>query len=397
VASTDAADSLAVFTSRAPNPARYDARYLTFELGTDRLAAHTKERIIQNVQLALLGLKGASLKVRLAGTPFALPSGANTSKAVVSTTQVSASLPSAGLAAHIPDGMVFTAIGETEVRVEPGNVLVYASRAGTFPTLETAVSAVNSGSANFENVVGRYVVKVVPDGNTAFHQRDDTGAVVSVASTELSMSAAAVLASVGGPWWYGDTRVLVKLSPPIADGTVVFAVFQRHGTLAASPNQVGAEIRVTRTGAALQMRVRLVEGTTATAIAPQTVDADYPTDFFDTPFELGLRVFGQTAELYLDRVRVLSRTVAVVPVAGGKVALLSTGNPTPNRVLQVTHQQLRYDGAPLDTVLDEPFTTLSNWVVTGTASLVATTRQTLDLSFIEDALFQVDYTARWDL
>jgi len=399
LASTDAADALAVFRARPSDPKRYDVRWLWFDVGADALAAHTAERIIQNFQLALLGLVGASLKVRVCATAFPLPTGAAGNSALVETTRASVPTPSTGVPSHVPDGMVFTALGETTVVIDPGPPVVsYVSRANTYPFLEALVSGVAADvPQNHDNALGRYVLKIVPDANTVVHQRNDDGVVISTAATEVALTAGATLTSTAGPWWHGETRVLATLVPPASSGANPsrFGVFQRlEGSNA---NLVGAEILVLNTGGVLTMRVRLVTGATPVELGPVTSYAVYATDYFATPFELGLRVFGQTAELYLDGVLALTRTLPAAPTAPGKVGVGCAFNPTPNRVLQVRHQRLRFDGAPLDTVLDEPFDTLANWTVVGTASLVAVNRQTLDLSFLQDVLLQLDYTARWDL
>lgn len=375
VATTHAAASFAAFKAAPLDPKRYDLRLLSLPLTQEHLFAHTGDRRIQNFQVVLGGLAGRSLLVRVAGAPipFALPN---------QTTYTAGSQPNTTVPDYVPDGMVFTAIGEPSF-TEAVDGFDYASRAGSYPALENSVTAARNLD---RDVVGTWVVKVLPDApNEGFRLKDDDGNVIATTTTQLQLTNGSVRRVDGGSL-HGTTRVIVQLGGPTTPTPTVFSLRQRLGASGTvESTTVTAELAWKKTG---HLRLKLL---CDDVLKFDSDDVAVNDTSLDAPIELALRVFGTTAEFWLDGVLLATVDDLEPPVSDDGVGVEAAGTAT--KIKQLTHDQLRYDGTPLTRIIDEPFSTLTDWTGTG-HSLVSDTRYQLDLSFLQDVLLQVDYTAQ---
>lgn len=357
LASQHAASSLETFVN-GPSDRRFrDVRLLMFDIGEDDLPKNIRpaSRHPENVLFAFTQDGSTSMVVRFRGTIRPEPA----------SVTVPYGDPS------LPDGLVYSAVGSDDITIDAET---YPSRLGDHPNLDAWIAAVDADSASPTNINGRYVLKVLPEDNASLCLKDNDGDYVDVTSGQLTFGQNGVSTYVGGSWKNARATVRAK----ITTGELWIRLRDASGS------HVYAKVSTTQ----------VVTGD-STGIN-QTYTRNYVVA--DEWTELTVVALGSSVSLYVDGVPTC--TVSGVSVtAAGTLSITATGVGASIVVYDVRVRRLKYDGTELEEVVSDTYATSGapGWTLAGSCTWSSTTHRTLDLSAINDVMFQLDFTGRYDI
>ncbi len=345
-------DSMAAFTTTPSDTSFKDIRLLSFELATSDLPAHLKDHALKNFSLGLHreDNDSVSLSLRMDGSIGE----------VVASTDDTATSPN--------DQQVYTAIGDSDIIVD--SVTLHASRAGTYTDLESKVSG-------FGDPTGTWVVKILPEDNSAFVLKDDDGDDVVVTSGTVTLgSSGASLSYDSGDWKHFEVQTSIKPTVPTS-GTVTVL-----------------ELALRDTGSASVSLTLDESGNWSATDGTNTDSGSLASDFLlDGRWtRVKAQLVQSTLTLWLDGVQVLSTSAMSAGPSSGSVTLKGADL----EVADVRITRLRYDGTSLEELVSETFdATPTDWTLTS-STWASSTHKVLDLSFLEDVTLTVDFTAKVD-
>lgn len=361
MASASAADDLARFVNGPTDTSLRDVRTLPLPIPRTALPPALEQFRLENVLVALVGLP-TPLTLRLAGGAVTLTDALALGHKAATALDVDGAV----------DGSVFSAVGLEEVEVPTldgtSTEILVPALEGTYGALDTLVSAVSGIDLDDTDVLVTWGIKVLAEDNPDYRLLDDDGDPVLVSAGNLRLAPGEGASYTGAAWRHA--RATFHLAPV--------------------STTTGWNVSATLIGLAVTIGF---DGTTFSVTVDGSTRSMTPASgACDAVYALTLEVVGDTAQVLLDGIPV-AEDVAVA-AGSGTLALSHTGGASDVRVSGVQVTRLRYDGSPLEQLVDERFEALDAWTLTGSPSAEVTDHHLLDLSAVRDVLLTMDYRAR---
>lgn len=372
------AESFDRFIAEPGNSGQRDMRILTFDVGSSDLPANisSTDRFLSDLTVAVVAADGDEKELT-----FRLRCSQSGKVARASGVTGSATVVYGDTASNPKlDGCAYSAVQDTTVTV--GTDTYHEARTGHFPALAAYVETMDATpiSPNTpKDITGTWSIKVLAEDNPGLRALGPDGEVQTEANGRLVLASTSGAAGTcnAGTW----TNVAVSCDVNLGGARTVTLVARQTGS-----NRVYATLNGITTS--LNADVGGTPGT-AVSMTGYVVENDVWT-------RAELRVFGTTAELWLDGVRVLAKDALAV-TAAGSVAIEHAGTGTNSSYVEsVTISELDSLGVDHATVLVEEFADGSNWTLATGATVGTTTHDVLDLAYIKDMLLQLDFTGKID-
>ncbi len=362
-----AADSFATIAEGPPDTSYRDLRLLRFEVSDDILPANLDGRAIHEVLLCPVqaGQLPITLHLRATANP----------KPLAATTEYGTSKIEGMAYSAVHDRLVEYQEDTDDDGVPDTTVTYHQPRTGDFPDLDAFVSAVCECHGTSQDIAGTWSIKVLPEDNPNLYLLDDDGDPVTVASGALPLGSGQGALHGSGSWKHVELTTRVKLT----DTSSTLLVTLRD-------DGVGNKVFATLSSSATSIG----DGTNSWPAAP-IADVIVPGVWT----EVSLRVTKDALTLLLDGVEVAASSGSLAVTAAGSFGFSCTGGSC--EISDARATRLRYDGTTLEDVVSETFESDANaWNLSGGAAWAPRSHNILDLSFLQDFLLQLDYTADFD-
>jgi len=384
-ASAQAPASFAPFVTPPKDQSLYDLRIHRFEIDGSQFPNGQLNKLARNLNWALVGAGTLTHKMRVSNV--AAPFGATVTLPPSDDGQPSASAFSA---VGRNDAVI---VDELDADGKPTGVMVevFPATANTFPSLDNLVSSISADlPANYDNILGTWAFKLLPDLVNGPWLKDDDGDDVVCTTGHLVLANNSFATSNAGTWKHAEMVCHVSL----AAGD--FSLTLR--------GNVTATVKVSSSSGGLRtIEVTIVEGTGApVSSGVHVVDAT-----LDPAYRIRFAVLNLVASFSVDDVPltfsqggVLSQDVVLTETPSAGVAALSfatTAGTEDLVVHDVEVNRLRYDGTPLETVISERFADATAWDLVNCGPVVPSTHKIVDLSNVQEFIFGMEYSCVLDV